>query len=229
MTWQESAAKGMDDPDAIVEGCIDAQRKLLTGYGGNPNVNRELLREANEPNQCAISLTGEPAMYPHLDGLIQALEKKSMGTFLVTNGTFPEAIERLQRLPTQLYVSVTAPDKQTYDKLCSPFGARGWTQLQKTLELFPSLSCRTVIRHTLVKGWNMHGIDAYAKLDLKASPAFIEAKGFSFVGESRFRMKAENMPTHQEIREWAQELASETGYSIWDEQVESRVVLLGRK
>jgi tRNA wybutosine-synthesizing protein 1 len=191
-------------------------------------VKRELLKEANAPNQCAISLTGEPTMYAHLDGLIQALEKKGMRTFLVTNGTIPEAIEALQRLPTQLYVSVTAPDRQTYDKLCSPFGARGWTQLQKTLEMFPSISCRTVIRHTLVKGWNMHGIDAYAKLDLKASPMFIEAKGFSFVGESRLRMKAENMPTHAEIREWALELASATGYTILDEQIESRVVLMAR-
>jgi len=36
------------------------------------------------------------------------------------------------------------------------------------------------------------------------------------------------MPTHREIRMFAEELAKETGYKIVDESKDSRVVLLSR-
>jgi len=228
MTWQEQGIPGVDDPAAIVDGCIKAQRRLLTGYGGNPRVNRDLLKEANHPNQCAISLTGEPTLYPYLGGLIRSLTERRMHTFLVTNGTFPEVLERLEDLPTQLYISVTAPDPETFERLCSPVGSRGWKEVMRSVEVLSGLGCRTVIRHTLVKGWNMHGVEEYASIDLRGSPMFIEAKGFSLVGESRGRMRGENMPSHHEVRIWAERLAELTGYIVYDEQVESRVVLLVR-
>jgi tRNA wybutosine-synthesizing protein 1 len=46
----------------------------------------------------------------------------------------------------------------------------------RTLELFPSLNTRTVIRHTLVKDWNVGWEDEYAKLDSIADPTFIEPR-----------------------------------------------------
>jgi len=36
------------------------------------------------------------------------------------------------------------------------------------------------------------------------------------------------MPTHQEIQEFAMQIAKETGYNIIDESQESRVVLLSK-
>ena len=71
----------------------------------------------------------------------------------------------------------------------------------QTLELIPSLDTRTVIRHTLVKDWNMDikYLKQYANLDEKASPQFIEPKGYVFVGYSRKRMNLSNMPSHEEV------------------------------
>jgi len=106
--------------------------------------------------------------------------------------------------------------------------AKGWEKLNETLELLPSLDTRTVIRHTLVKGWNLGYEKEYAKLIEKAEPWFIEPKGYMYVGYSRQRMSMNNMPSHEEIKEFAQKLAELTGYKIEAERGDSRVVLLGR-
>ena len=125
---------------------------------------------------------------------------KGMTTFLVTNGTLPEALEKLDPLPTQLYVTLAAPNPEVYKRLCVPRIPDGWERLMRTLELMPSLSTRTVIRHTLVKEWNIGWEDEYARLDALADPTFIEPKGYVFVGDSRRRMRMANMPSHAEIR-----------------------------
>lgn len=44
---------------------------------------------------CALSLVGEPIMYPHINSFIRLLHKKHISTFLVTNAQFPEAIKEL--------------------------------------------------------------------------------------------------------------------------------------
>ena len=48
------------------------------------------------------------------------------------------------------------------------------------------------------------------------------------VGFSRQRVGFEGTPSHEEIRQFAQELGKEIGYDIIDESEESRVVLLSR-
>ena len=48
------------------------------------------------------------------------------------------------------------------------------------------------------------------------------------VGFSRLRLGYECMPAHGEIREFATQIAKETGYNIIDESQESRVVLLSK-
>jgi len=90
------------------------------------------------------------------------------------------------------------------------------------------LNTRTVIRHTLVKYWNLGYETEYAKLDEKAEPWFIEPKGYMYVGYSRQRMGLENMPKHEEIKEFGGRLADILGYEIEAEREDSRVVLLGR-
>src|SRR5207245_929887 len=57
-------------------------------------------------------------------------------------------------------------------------------------------------------------------------PMFIECKGYSFVGESRLRLQAENVPSHASIRTFAERLADRLGYRIAAEREDSRVVLL---
>jgi tRNA wybutosine-synthesizing protein 1 len=99
----------------------------------------------------------------------------------------------------------------------------------KTLELLPSLSTRTVIRHTLVKDWNMGWEEDYARLDELADPIFIEPKGYVFVGDSRTRMTMDNMPSHASVREFSARLAKRLSLELLCEREDSRVVLIGDK
>jgi len=56
----------------------------------------------------------------------------------------------------------------------------------------------------------------------------VEPKAYMYVGFSRLRLGFENMPSHEEIRNFARDLAKETGYNFLDEAQDSRVVLLSR-
>ncbi len=219
-----------DDPEAILDGLIEGQRRLITGYKGNPKCSPEMYEEARNPNMVAISLSGEPTLYPRLGEFIELCHSRNMTTFLVTNGTFPEFLEKLEPLPTQLYVSVDAPNKELFRRVCVPIDpSASWKSLNQTLEILPHLNTRTVIRHTLVKGYNLGFEDQYAALIKRAKPDFVEPKGYVFVGYSRRRMTIDNMPSHQEIHEFAEDIARRTDMTILGEQKASRVVVLGRK
>ena len=182
--------------------------------------------EARDPNQVAISLTGEPTMYPYLGEMIEEYHKRGFTTFLVTNGTFPKALENLDPLPTQLYVSIDAPNEEIYEKMCLPKMKGGWERIMETLSLLPSLDTRTVARHTLVKGWNLKYSREFASLDGVAEPDFIEPKGYVYVGYSRERLSMDNMPSFEDISAFAEKMSELTGYEIVGEMAPSRVVLL---
>ena len=103
--------ESIDDPAFIVEGTIEAQRKLLSGFGGNEKTSEEKFERAMEPQHVAISLDGEPTLYPKLAELIKEYKKKGFSTFVVSNGLLPDRIEKLfEEPPTQLYISVDAPN-----------------------------------------------------------------------------------------------------------------------
>jgi tRNA wybutosine-synthesizing protein 1 len=219
----------VDEPSLILEQSLQAQQMLTSGFKGDERCDRELWQEAQTPNQVAISLSGEPTLYPRLGEFIELCHKRNMTTFLVTNGTTPKALENLDPLPTQLYVSVTAPTYEIYKKLCVPMGPivnKGWELLNETLALLPSLDTRTVVRHTLVDGWNLGYEDEYAKLVEKADPLFIEPKGYVFVGYSRKRMTLANMPSHEKVKQFGENLGKLLGYELAMEKADSRVVLL---
>ncbi len=216
-------------PKEIIDRCIEQHRVLINGFPGNPKTNMEKFREAQNPTLFAISLSGEPAIYPKLGELIEELKKRKIKSFLVSNGLFPERIENLGTLPTQLYISLDAPTKQIYKKIDRPLLKDFWERLNRTLELLPSLNTRTVLRVTAVKGLNMTRPKEYAKLIEKAASKFLEVKGYMWVGESRERLKEENMPSHAEVREFASEIGRGIGYKIIDEKGESAAVLLAEK
>jgi tRNA wybutosine-synthesizing protein 1 len=200
----------------------------LSGYKGNLETNQKKFREALTPRHAAISLTGEPTLYEYVEELIHIFHGKGFTTFLVSNGTEPSVLAGLDEVPTQLYISVCAPDEEAFKNVCRPQTPRAWEKLNETLELLPSFKCPTVIRTTLVHGLNMTNIKGYAKLVEKANPTYIEPKAYMHVGFSRLRLRYERMPSHQEIREFAMQIAKETGYNIIDESKESRVVLLSK-
>jgi len=218
-----------DDPGEIIDGCIEARRRLLTGFKGNAEVDEGKWKEAMEPTNAAISLAGEPTLYPRISDLLGEFRRRGVTTFLVTNGTRPDRLQALETEPTSLYISLCAPDRETYLQVHRPLIGYGWERLNESLVLMRSFSCRTVIRLTLVKGLNMRDSDGYAELILKAEPDFVEPKGFIHVGEARERLPGSAMPTHQEIREFAQRLSELTNYRFKDQSPQSRVALLSRK
>lgn len=221
-----------DDPAFIVEESIKAQRKLIVGYKGMPGINMKKFEEAWNPKHAAISLSGEPMLYSYMGDLVEEFHKRGFTTFIVTNGTLPESLEEMMKedkLPTQLYVSLTAPDIETYNRVNVPMIPDGWDRIKEFLRLMSDAHTRTVVRLTLVKGENMHNPKGYAELIKLANPMFVEAKAYMFVGFSRNRLTINNMPSHEEIRAFAEELVKHLpGYHVEEEYAPSRVILIMR-
>ena len=226
--WDEMKLPAWNSPEEIIEGSVKAQLEILSGYKGNLETNQRKFKEALTPRHAAISLTGEPTLYKHVGELIQVFHRRGFTTFLVSNGTMPSVLAKLEEEPTQLYISVCAPDEEAFKHVCRPQIPKAWEKLNQTLELLPSFKCPTVIRITLVRGLNMKNIKDYAKLIEKANPTYIEPKAYMHVGFSRLRLGYECMPNHREIREFATQIAKETSYNIIDESQQSRVVLLSK-
>jgi tRNA wybutosine-synthesizing protein 1 len=222
--WQ---LKNADFPKEIIDKCIEAQKKLLVGFYGNDKADKKKLEQAQKPRHVAISLSGEPTLYPKLPELIKEIHSRGMSSFLVTNGMFPDMLEKAN--PTQLYVSADAPNEKLFMKIDRPVFRDAWQRLNKSLDILSKKKCRTALRITLIKGMNMTDIPGYACLIEKADPDFIEVKAYMFVGSSRQRLSIKNMPLHPEIREFSRELEKHLDkWKIVDEQPESRVVLLSK-
>jgi tRNA wybutosine-synthesizing protein 1 len=217
----------IDDPKALLEKAIAAQRKLLSGFGGLDKTNKEKLKQAQDPNQFAISLTGETLYYPHLSDFIRELKKQNFSSFIVTNGMLPDVLEKLEP-PTQLYISLDAPNKELQEKLCKPLHKDAWERLLKSLDILKSMKSktRTCLRITCIKGMNMINPEGYAELIKRAEPHFVEVKAYMFVGASRLKLSMDNMPLHPEVKEFAEQIAKAAGYKVIDEHEPSRVVLL---
>ena len=232
MKWKEYPFDAKtDEPKKILDGCIEARRLLLTGFGGFEKVDKKKWRDAFTPTNVAISLIGESLLYSRLGEFIEECDKRKLISFLVTNGTLPTKLDKLldSAEPTQLYVTLPAPDKQTYTKACRPIIKNGWGKLNESLELMKSFSCKTAVRLTMVKGLNMKNPDKYASLIKKAEPDYCEVKAYFHVGESQKRLQRNNMPMMPEIKKFAAEIADCIGYKIKDDDEQSRVVLLSKK
>jgi tRNA wybutosine-synthesizing protein 1 len=224
----------VDDPILIIEETAKAQNKLLEGFKGDPSVTKKKYFASNEPMHYAISLSGEPTLYPKLAELIKELHKRKKTTFLVTNGLMPEALRNLEKndaLPTQLYISIDAPNKELFFKIDRCSLKNGWELLMHTLDIVKSLKdkTRTTLRITAIKGLNMINPEEYGALIKKSDATFVEVKAYMHVGSSRERLTREHMPMHEDIRKFAKEICKKSGYKIIDEQIPSRVVLLMKK
>ncbi|MCX8174683.1 MAG: 4-demethylwyosine synthase TYW1 [Candidatus Micrarchaeota archaeon] len=222
-----------DDAASIVDGLVRAQKDIVSGYGGNRQVGKERYEEAMEPAHAAISLAGEPAAYPFLEQMILEFHRRKMTTFLVTNGTFPQRLSAMRTLPTQLYVSMVAPNTEVYARAIRPMSQNLWGNYLRTLELLPLLGkrTRTVLRMTLVRGVNDFDLDGYARQIRKAQPHYVEVKGFVFMGGARQPQRGlspQSMLEMDEIGAIAEKLSEASGYRRCEEHLPSRVVLLCR-
>jgi tRNA wybutosine-synthesizing protein 1 len=220
--------EGVDDPRFLVEMAIKEHRRTVSGYKKYPNVDKKMYEEALNPRHVAISLTGEPTLYPRLGELIKEFHRKGITTFLVTRGVRPEVLANLDEEPTQLYVSLEAYDLASYTKFNNPISSNLWRKTLETLEMLPSFSAPTVVRITLVKSFNMNeeAVESWARILKIAQPTFIEIKAYMHIGLSITRLSRSDMPSHAEVRKIAEILAKRLGYSLVSESVSSRVVLL---
>ncbi len=219
----------VDEPQDIVEGCIKAHVELLQGFKGNEKATVERLKEMGKPLHFAISLTGEPTMYPRLPEMIDYIKERGMTAFLVTNGTIPYMVEKLiEHQPTQMYISVYGPNEEIYQKTANPINKNSWKELQKSLSMINRFK-RNTVRLTLVKGFNFINPEGYAKLIEKHKPMFVEAKGYVHVGHSQKRLEASNMPYHHEILEFAKKIEENSSYKVIDSKKESKVVLMAKE
>ncbi len=71
-------------------------------------------------------------MYTRLSDSLAACHDKGITTFLVTNGTNPKVLADLDPLPTQLYVTVAAPTRQsTIPSVCPTPATSGGTSWRR--------------------------------------------------------------------------------------------------
>ncbi|HID19963.1 MAG TPA: 4-demethylwyosine synthase TYW1 [Methanophagales archaeon] len=215
-----------DTPAEIVEGCIKEQHRLISGFKGSSKTDKATFAEAEDPKHAAISLIGEPTLYPYLQELIQEFHSHGMTTFVVTNGTNPDLLRDIH--PSQLYLSLNAADEAIYKRVAR---ADYWAQIQDSLEVMKRQKERTVIRITCIKGLNMVNPQGYAELLDIANPDFVEVKAYMHIGYSRKRLSRAAMPLHSRVKEFASEIVAQltssgSDYEIADESEISRVVLI---
>jgi len=229
----------VDDPEELIRGVLMERYRLLTGYFGHPKA-RERAREALTPTHWSISLSGEPTLYPKLPQLVRYLRglPSTKSIFIVTNGEHPEMLERLQRedaLPTQLYLSCNAPNRELFYRINVPVMYRedAWERWLRSLELLSKVNTRTVIRITLIRSLNYDPkyIPEFAKLMVIGNPHFIEVKSYMNLGHSVYRLSRGDMLTHEEVRDWAMKLLDEVNrqggnFRYMDEDPPSRIVVL---
>eukprot|EP00803_Ostreobium_quekettii_P005584 evm.model.scf_444.1 EVM.evm.TU.scf_444.1 scf_444:9890-17813(-) len=221
----------MDSAQDIVEAALDYHVKMINEYKGVPGVKASRLEQGYKVRHCALSLVGEPIMYPEINALVGELHGRGVSTFLVTNAQFPDQIRHLQPV-TQLYVSVDAASKESLKAVDRPLFADFWERFQECMKLLKDKKQRTVYRLTLVQGWNMEDIDGYSRLIQLGCPDFIEIKGVTYCGNSGASgLTMQNVPYHKDVCDFAQALcdASDGVYGVACEHEHSCCVLCARR
>jgi len=188
-----------DDPNVIVDLAVKEHISMIKETKGIPGVLKERWEAAHTVRHCALSLVGEPIMYPHIDEFLADLHRRSISTYLVTNGQHPQAIGDLRPI-TQLYVSVDASTPETLEAIDRPLFKDAWDRLRRSLKFLKDKGQRTVARLTVVKGWNSDEIAGYAKLIALGHCSLVEVKGVTFCGKSdASNLNMSNSPWHHEV------------------------------
>jgi tRNA wybutosine-synthesizing protein 1 len=140
---------------------------------------------------------------------------------------------RMDSLPTQLYVSMVAPNEKIYREYIRPSNPATWKKYLRSLEVLKEAGkkCRTVLRMTIARGINDSDLEGYAQQIKTAKPHYVEVKSMVFVGGARKPERGlglGSMMAVDEIKKIAGALADATGYSLADVHGPSRVALLCR-
>ncbi|XP_063809829.1 S-adenosyl-L-methionine-dependent tRNA 4-demethylwyosine synthase TYW1-like [Pseudophryne corroboree] len=220
----------MDQPEKIVEEAIVNHQNMIRQFKGVPGVKLDRFEEGMAVKHCALSLVGEPIMYPEINQLIRLLHHQQISSFLVTNAQFPKEIRSLEPV-TQLYVSVDASTKDSLKKIDRPLFKDFWQRFLDSLTALAEKQQRTVYRLTLVKAWNVDELKAYSDLVVLGKPDFIEVKGVTYCGESSAsNLTMANVPWHEEVINFVQELTDLLpDYEVACEHEHSNCMLIAHK
>jgi len=217
-----------DPAHVIVDGAISNHYAMIKQFKGVPGVKPERFAEGFSIQHCALSLVGEPIMYPEINEFLKLIHEKGISSFLVTNAQFPQAIRDL--LPcTQLYVSVDAATQESLKKIDRPLFKDFWPRFIESLKALSEKGQRTVYRLTVVKSWNSEEIESYANLVELGKPDFIEVKGVTYCGDNKSNggLTMKNVPWHDEVLGFVRQLASLLPeYEVASEHEHSNCVLL---
>ncbi|KAJ3073590.1 S-adenosyl-L-methionine-dependent tRNA 4-demethylwyosine synthase [Podochytrium sp. JEL0797] len=220
-----------DAPEDIVNGALEKHRQMIKQMKGVPGVSAERLKEGMEVAHCALSLVGEPIMYPHINEFVDLLHDKNISSFLVTNAQFPELIRKLKPI-TQLYLSIDAGTKESLKKVDRPLFSDFWERFHGCLDELAKKEQRTVFRLTLVKGFNVADLANYAALVAKGKPDFIEVKGVTFCGYTGSNpLTMSNVPFHEEVVDFVKLLVESISdeYEISCEHAHTCSLLISHK
>ncbi|HXV45702.1 MAG TPA: 4-demethylwyosine synthase TYW1 [Nitrososphaera sp.] len=224
----------VDEPDVIVQQLMAERKKLINGYYGNAKNDKKKLDESLLPAHYAISLSGEPTMYPKLPQLIRYLKslKATKSIFLVTNGQEPAMLKRLvaeDALPTQIYLSTNASNKKMFHQINRPLHKHAWERWWESLWFLATVDTRTVLRMTLIRSYN-DGADfvgEFAEMMAQGDPNFIELKSYMHIGMSNQRLEQDHMLEMHEVRDFAMKLCERMpSFKLMDESEISRIVVL---
>ncbi|CAG0887801.1 unnamed protein product [Darwinula stevensoni] len=241
-----------DDPEDILRDALQHHYGLIRQFKGVPGVKADRMEEGLAAKHCALSLVGEPIMYPHIDAFLRLLHRRRISSFLVTNAQFPQPMrprtekdeltlllsvkmESRELSPvTQLYVSVDAATKERLKGIDRPLFGDFWERFLECLEVLKDKGQRTVYRLTLVKGWNDEEVEAYAQLVDLGSPDFIEVKGVTYCGTSKNAtggLTMERVPWHEEVVRFVEALQRhlDEDYDFACEHEHSNCVLLAHR
>ena len=108
-----------DQPEMLISEAIERHQKMIKTCKGIPGVVPERFEEAFNVRHCALSLVGEPIIYPEINEFVRLLHSRSISSFMVTNAQFPDKIENLVPV-TQLYVSIDAATEESLKKIVRP-------------------------------------------------------------------------------------------------------------
>lgn len=227
-------AELVDEPDVIVNHLLEERRRLIVGFYGNKRNERKKIDESLLPQHYAISLSGEPTMYPKLPQLIKYLKTlpSTKSIFLVTNGQEPEMLKRLikeRALPTQIYLSTNATNKKMFFQINRPKYKEGWHRWLESLNLLSEMDTRTVLRITMLRNFNNQNnfVNELPEILEMGNPHFIELKSYMHIGMSTQRLDKTTMLEMSEVQEIAKKIISKVNkFCIMDESEISRIVVL---
>jgi wyosine [tRNA(Phe)-imidazoG37] synthetase (radical SAM superfamily) len=225
---QQIIKENKEDPSIIIDKKITNEQDLKKTH-----------QSALNPCHAAISLDGEPTLYPFIGEFIGEFRKRRFTTFIVTNGTCPDVIQSLEdnaELPTILYVTLPPPNLDLYYKICKPRSDKTWEKIHQTLKLLKNLKTRTVLRITSVKNLNItpNLIEQYVALINDIQPNFLDIKGFTLEGGSMTisnRLGTDHtgayyVPEFEDLFQFALELQNKGNYEIIQTHQKSRDILL---